>query len=277
MGRFAEGIEKGGSKAMSVKPGVIIGRESFIGRLSKNLGRSELSTSPPVRVEKGVPAFYADRQLTKQEMLDLFIQHWTTLTGKVLLVSEADAGPATSAYLRQVCEEHEVESVVRWEHEGLKQLGLDAHLVEHGIHVVPWKAEMEQYEAPIQGSHDEGGIASNWSQRSPLLQAAEQSRLGVVWADFALAETGSVVLCAQGGNGRSVSLLPEVLFAVFRADQLVRRMGDAFSAMTADERYSKVWPSSVNIITGPSRSADIENDLTIGIHGPGKVYAVIIE
>jgi L-lactate dehydrogenase complex protein LldG len=264
---------------MSVKPGIIVGRESFISRLSKNLGRSELVTTPPVRIEKGVPAFYADRHLTKQEMLDLFIQHWTTLTGKVLLVNEADAGPATSAYLRQVCAELEVESVVRWEHEGLMQLGLDAHLVEQGIRVVPWKAELDPNEASssTEGSIKDDEVASNWSQRSPLLKAAEQSRLGVVWADFALAETGSVVLCAQGGKGRSVSLLPEVLFVVFRADQLVRRMGEAFTAMAADERYSQNWPSSVNIITGPSRSADIENDLTIGIHGPGKVYAVIIE
>jgi L-lactate dehydrogenase complex protein LldG len=260
---------------MSVKPGIIVGRESFISRLSKNLGRSELAAAPPARVEKGVPAFYADRHLNKQEMLDLFIQHWTTLTGKVLLVSEENAGPATSAYLAQVCKELEVEGVVRWEHEGLIQLGIDAHLQEHGIRVVPWKAELEQNEAPL--STNEDSFASNWSQRSSLLQAAEQCRLGVVWADFALAETGSVVLCAQGGNGRSVSLLPEVLFAVFRADQLVRRMGDVFSAMAANDRYSNNWPSSVNIITGPSRSADIENDLTIGIHGPGKVYAVIIE
>jgi L-lactate dehydrogenase complex protein LldG len=261
---------------MSVKPGVIVGRESFISRLSKNLGRSGLATTPPARIEKGVPAFYADRQLNKQAMLELFIQHWTTLTGKVLLVSEEDAGPAASAYLRQVCEELEVKNVVRWEHEGLIALGLDAHLEEHGIHVVPWKPN-EELDLASQEEQVEAEAASNWSKRSSLLQAAEQCRLGVVWADFALAETGSVVLCAQGGNGRSVSLLPEVLFAVFHADQLVRRMGDAFSAMTVDERYSRVWPSSVNIITGPSRSADIENDLTIGIHGPGKVYAVIIE
>jgi L-lactate utilization protein LutC len=264
---------------MSVEPGVIVGRDSFINRLSKNLGRSELAAAPPTRNEKGVPAFYADRHLNKQEMLELFVQHWTTLTGKVLLVNEENAGPATSAYLQQVCEELEVESIVRWEHEGLIQLGLDAHLTEHGIHVVPWKQAEELTVEPLltESSSDEAGAASNWSQRSPLLQAAEQCRLGVVWADFALAETGTVVLCAQGGNGRSVSLLPEILFAVFRADQLVRRMGEAFSAMAEDERYSRVWPSSINMITGPSRSADIENDLTIGIHGPGKVYAVIIE
>src|ERR1700730_9422317 len=118
---------------MSVKPGDIDGRESFISRLSKNLGRSDLATTPPARIEKGAPAFYADRNLNKQEMLDLFIQHWTTLTGNVLLVREEDAGPATSASLLQVCKELEVDGVVRWEHEGLIQLGLDAHLEEHGI------------------------------------------------------------------------------------------------------------------------------------------------
>jgi L-lactate dehydrogenase complex protein LldG len=264
---------------MSVEPGAIVGRDSFISRLSKNLGRSELAAAPPAQIEKGVPDFYADRHLSKQEMLELFVQHWTTLTGKVLLVNEENAGPATSAYLQQVCEELNVEGIVRWEHKGLIQLGLDAHLAEHGIRVVPWKQDEDITDKPLLNdkSSDEAGVASNWSQRSPLLQAAEQCQLGVVWADFALAETGTVVLCAQGGNGRSVSLLPEVLFVVFRADQLVRRMGEAFSAMAIDQRYSQAWPSSINMITGPSRSADIENDLTIGIHGPGKVYAVIIE
>jgi L-lactate utilization protein LutC len=212
-------------------------------------------------------------------MLELFVHHWTTLTGKVMLVHEEDAGPATSAYLRQVCTEHDVQGVVRWEDEGLNKLISDAYLAEHGIHVVPWKQDSGELEGSVtkESNPSDEGAASNWSQRSALLQAAEQCRLGVVWADYALAETGTVVLCAQGGHGRSVSLLPEILFAVFRADQIVRRMGEAFSAMSEDERYAQALPSSINLITGPSRSADIENDLTIGIHGPGKVYAVIIE
>jgi L-lactate dehydrogenase complex protein LldG len=257
---------------MRVEPGVIVGRESFIQRLSKNLGRSELSTTPPNRTEKGVPAFYADRQLNKQEMIDLFIHHWTTLTGKVLLVNKEEAGPAAGAYLRQVCREFEVKNVVRWEHEGLIQLGLDALLAESGVRVIPWK--LDSNESTLDKDVETG---SKWSKRSTLLQAAEQCRIGVVWADYALAETGTLVLSAQGGHGRSVSLLPEILFAVFRADQLVRCMGEVFSRMSQDESYAKAWPSSINMITGPSRSADIENDLTIGIHGPGKVYAVIIE
>jgi L-lactate dehydrogenase complex protein LldG len=272
MGGFTEGTEERRRFAMSVEQGQIVGRESFIQRLSKNLGRTELSTIPPTRTEKGVPAFYADRQLSKQEMIDLFIHHWTTLTGKVLLVNEQEAGPAAGAYLKQVCDEFDVKNVVRWEHDGLIQLGLDAHLAESGIRVIPWKTDTNESKLT-----EDVDLDSNWSKRSTLLQAAEQCRIGVVWANFALAETGTVVLCAQGGHGRSVSLLPEILFVVFRADQLVRRMGEVFSKMTEDEGLIQAWPSSINMITGPSRSADIENDLTIGIHGPGKVYAVIIE
>jgi L-lactate dehydrogenase complex protein LldG len=257
---------------MSLEPGTIAGRDSFIRRLGDQLGRSNPLTEPPTRIEKGVPAFYADRQLSKEDMLKLFVHHWTTLTGKVLLVNEEDAGPAAGAYLQQICIDQSVDSIVRWEHEGLIKLGLDAHLEEHGIRVVPWK-EADAAESVSSGE----AKTSNWSKRSPLLQAAEQCRIGVVWPDYALAETGTVVLCARGGHGRSVSLLPEILVAVFRADQLVRRMGDAFSAMSKDKKYEQALPSSINLITGPSRSADIENDLTIGIHGPGKVYAVIIE
>jgi L-lactate utilization protein LutC len=257
----------------------IAGRDSFIGRLSHQLGRKNPLKDAPARVEKGVPAFYADRELSKQEMLKLFVHHWTGLTGKVLLVNEQDMGPATSAYLQQICAEQGIDSIVRWEHEGLVKLGMDRHLEAHGIRVIPWKEDdgAENHSTSSGEGTDKDGSVSNWSKRSPLLQTAEQCRIGVVWADYALAETGTVVLCAQGGHGRSVSLLPEILFVVFRADQLVRRMGEAFLAISKDERYANQFPSSINLITGPSRSADIENDLTIGIHGPGKVYAVIIE
>lgn len=92
-----------------------------------------------------------------------------------------------------------------------------------------------------------------------------------------MANTGTLVLQCSPQRGRSVSLLTSILFAVFRADQLVNRMGEAFAAITADKRHPLDYASSLNLITGPSRSADIENDLTIGIHGPGKVYAVIIK
>ncbi|SFL16876.1 Uncharacterised ACR, YkgG family COG1556 [Paenibacillus sp. 1_12] len=118
---------------------------------------------------------------------------------------------------------------------------------------------------------------SNWSQRSRLLQRTERCELGIIWPDYAVANTSTLVLQCSPEHGRSVSLLTDILFAVFRADQLVTRMGEAFKQVTNGKLDASQYASSLNLITGPSRSADIENDLTIGIHGPGKVYAVIIK
>ncbi|MDF2958812.1 MAG: lactate utilization protein [Paenibacillus sp.] len=127
---------------------------------------------------------------------------------------------------------------------------------------------------PLDGAPSSG---SNWAQRSELLQRTERCQMGIVWPDYAVANTSTLVLQCSPEHGRSVSLLTDILFAVFRADQLVTRMGEAFGSITAGKSDARQYPSSLNLITGPSRSADIENDLTIGIHGPGKVYAVIIK
>jgi L-lactate dehydrogenase complex protein LldG len=131
--------------------------------------------------------------------------------------------------------------------------------------------------AAAAAASDAAQSGSRWAQRSELLQRTERCQLGIVWPDFAVANTATLVLQCSPQQGRSVSLLTDILFAVIRADQLVTRMGEAFGHITDGKADATQYPSSLNLITGPSRSADIENDLTIGIHGPGKVYAVIIK
>lgn len=303
--------ESGQAQAQGQRAGVIHGRDAFIGQLAKQLGRQAPLTAPPVRTVTGVPEHYAAIRPDQQQKIELFTRSWTALTGKVWVVSAAEAAEAIPALVRQVCAELQIDRVTRWEHPDLQELPLDAALADAGIAVVPWRADGADHlhaphtvgtsassaaadasatadaSAPARTATDApptstgavplAATASRWSARSPLLQAAERSRLGVVWADYALANTGTLVLKAHGGRGRSVSLLPEALFAVFHADKLVTRMGEALERIR--EEYPDVvdLPSSINLITGPSRSADIENDLTIGIHGPGKVFAVIVQ
>ncbi|WP_243767149.1 LutC/YkgG family protein [Paenibacillus agricola] len=148
-------------------------------------------------------------------------------------------------------------------------------------HIDPSKLEATAAAGPVElppvHANDMMPAPTNWSQRSKLLQRTERCELGIIWPDYAVANTSTLVLQCSPENGRSVSLLTDILFAVFRADQLVTRMGEAFKHVTDGKLEAGQYPSSLNLITGPSRSADIENDLTIGIHGPGKVYAVIIK
>lgn len=252
--------------------GTIRGREAFIANVSSRLGRREVPAAAPAHPFRGAPEFYKQIKPSTEEKIELFARNWQDLTGKVLVVDEAEAADKIGAWLRDIAAELGVTHVSRWEHEGLTALGLDEALAASGIAVAPWR--------PVEEGDSEawpkaaGGV--NWAQRSELLKRTERCQLGIVWPDFAVANTSTLVLQCSQQRGRSVSLLTEILFAVFRADQLVYRMGEAFEQITRGKQLPAQYASSLNLITGPSRSADIENDLTIGIHGPGKVYAVII-
>jgi L-lactate dehydrogenase complex protein LldG len=273
--------------------GVMTGREVFIQNIASRLGRKQPLTVAPERHVQGVPEHYEAISLTQEEKIALFMENWTALSGKVLVVKQEEAGPAIQAYLQSVCGELGVSRAALWDHEPLAALGLEGALAQAGVALVPWR-EVAADAAGNLGVEAAGGAASasasasaaaeqphaaqsKWQLRSALLQAAERCQIGIVWPDYAIANTSTLTLLARGGKGRSVSLLPEILFAVFRADQLVTRMGEMFQRVREDHPDPLSLPSSLNMITGPSRSADIENDLTIGIHGPGKVYAVIIE
>lgn len=255
--------------------GTMEGRDAFMKRIANRLGRSEPLQMAPERPFVGVPEHYAAIRTTVRERIEQFDANWSALTGVVWTVRSEDAAEAIPVLARRICAEREITRVSRWDHPDLNAIGLDAALEQDGVSVLSWREDGvdEHY---LNGL-PEPEASSAWSKRSPLLRAAERSRLGIVWADYAVSNTGTLVLLARGGRGRSVSLLPDTLFAIIRADTLVTRMGEAFEAVRRDYPEAAAMPSSINLITGPSRSADIENDLTIGIHGPGKVYAVILE
>jgi L-lactate utilization protein LutC len=276
--RAQEGSEHRGQR------GTMHGREAFMQNIASRLGRPQPLATAPERREHGVPEHYEAISLTQAEKVDLFIQNWTALSGKVLVVKEEEAGPAISAYLQEVCRELGVSRATMWDHEPLAALGLEPGLAQVGVALVPWRELAADSDgklgadAPAAAAEQpQAAQTAKWAQRSALLQAAERCQIGIVWPDYAIANTSTLTLLARGGKGRSVSLLPEILFAVFRANQLVTRMGEMFQRVREDHPDPVTLPSSLNMITGPSRSADIENDLTIGIHGPGKVFAVIIE
>jgi len=100
-------------------------------------------------------------------------------------------------------------------------------------------------------------------------QAAAE--IGLTGCDAAIAETGSLVLLSGKGKSRAVSLLPTTHVAVVRRGDLYFSMGEFFRK--SGERLAE--SAGCTIITGPSRTADIELSLTLGVHGPGRVVVVI--
>jgi L-lactate utilization protein LutC len=94
--------------------------------------------------------------------------------------------------------------------------------------------------------------------------------LGVVGALYGIAATGTVVFHAGRARGRSASLLPPAIAVVLREDAIVADAGEIFRHMA--ERLPEGLPSQLVLCTGPSKSGDIELELTTGVHGPGRVF-----
>ena len=94
--------------------------------------------------------------------------------------------------------------------------------------------------------------------------------VGVSTALFGLADNGSVVLAAAPDEPRAASLLPWTHVTRLREDQILPGLAELFEAVRAE------LPSALAIVTGPSRSADIEQKLAVGVHGPGEVHVVLL-
>ncbi len=107
-------------------------------------------------------------------------------------------------------------------------------------------------------------------------RAAEGSDLvGITGAFCAIAETGTLLTLSGPGTPATNSLLPETHIAVVRAGRMVRSMEDAWKLLR-DERGVNFMPRAANFISGPSRTADIEQTLVLGAHGPYRVHIVLV-
>jgi len=99
--------------------------------------------------------------------------------------------------------------------------------------------------------------------------------VGITMAQAAIAETGTLVLEAETERHRLVSLLPPIHIAIVYSRDMVLTIGDALSQLRDNER--KQMSRAITFITGPSRTADIELTLTVGVHGPKELYVIVID
>jgi L-lactate utilization protein LutC len=94
--------------------------------------------------------------------------------------------------------------------------------------------------------------------------------VGITGVDHIVAETGTLVLASRPDQPRSASLLPPVHIAVAHRGQVVLDLFDLF------EHYSWELPACLSLITGPSKTGDIELKLVTGVHGPGQLHLVLV-
>jgi L-lactate dehydrogenase complex protein LldG len=107
------------------------------------------------------------------------------------------------------------------------------------------------------------------AEPAEIVAGRDEREVGVSRAAYGLADTGSVVLEAGPDEPRARSLLPPVHVAILDAERILPGLPELFRELGGE------LPSALAIVTGPSRSADIEQKLVIGVHGPGEVHIVI--
>ncbi len=165
-------------------------------------------------------------------------------------------------YVMGVARDLEARSVVRSSHAVLDTLGLDPAFAASTI-TLRLAAVHDESDGPLE------------AQRAAIRESAIEADLGITGVDYAIAETGSCVIVARKGVSRLASLTPPVHIAVVEVGQVLPSLDELFTLRRQRAMAEGLEPY-VNIITGPSRSADIEQTIVTGVHGPREVHMVIL-
>jgi L-lactate dehydrogenase complex protein LldG len=236
-------------------------RAEFLDRVRREMGKTRglfrgAAAPRPPRPREAAEA--VRRQLAERwpRALERFQAEFERLAGVFHRVSRLDEVPAV---LARVAAEKGAREVVGWD---VAALGWDlrAALAPHGLAVLP---------APP-GDDD--------ADRRRHREEAARAPLGVTGADWALAETGTLILLSGPGRPRSTSLLPDTHVAVFGPGALLETLEQVGLMLEAHHVDAAADAGgAINFITGPSRTADIELTLTRGVHGPKEIHAVFVD
>jgi L-lactate dehydrogenase complex protein LldG len=98
---------------------------------------------------------------------------------------------------------------------------------------------------------------------------------GITYCEFLIARLGSIMVSSRQISGRRLNVFPESHLVIARSSQIVPDIKDALKKM--QEKYPHHLPSLISVITGPSRTADIEKTLVMGAHGPKQLFLFLID
>jgi L-lactate dehydrogenase complex protein LldG len=188
------------------------------------------------------------QNLTRELHRNLKAQFIEELTNVNTNVAELENEENINKALLNLIKKKELKSFSIWESEFLKEINLKEDLKNAGLKLITAK--------------NKNKIAN--------------SDIGITEVDYAIADTGTLVLLTNKNQPRSVSLLPPIHLAIVRQENLVRNIKDLFIILKSKLQNVEDITSCMTFITGPSRTADIELNLTLGVHGPKELIVVIV-
>lgn len=244
--------------------------EDFFSNISRSLGRdsepvlipdaaTHLSLSAE-QVQRRAYLVAADIASRSDELMDIMERTAAEAAWNVLRTQS----PAEAAdYIRRAAQDVEARTMLRSTHSALDELDIESAMHGSGISL-----EVMALDDDVQGAVRE-------SQRDQLRRQVIAADIGITGVDYAIAETGSCVLLPRKGLSRVVSLAPPVHIAVVKSGQVLPSLDELFTLRRQDFLTGDIG-SYLNLISGPSRSADIEYQLVTGVHGPGEVHMILL-
>ncbi|OOH91786.1 lactate utilization protein C [Pasteurellaceae bacterium 15-036681] len=226
-------------------------RENFLNKLAERMGRPRQTVPEPMPelVNDHPTTRLTDR--TQEQLVKEFIDFSRVMMADVVEAKEADLATA----IIDICEKYGGASVIINNDQRLKDLGITQ---------------------AIQAKYEDSYVWDFNAEAKTNIDKAEKANLGVVYGEYGLAESGGIVLFSDKEFGRSVSLLPEKSIVVLRKSKVLPRVAQLAKVLHDKAQNGERMPSCVNIISGPSATADIELIKVVGVHGPvSKIYLVI--
>lgn len=227
-------------------------RELILGRIRSGLhdktGHGENMAGSPEAdsVEKRLSEVQERYNISSNDsMIETLLKELTNVNAEV---SRADSGDQVIEYLRGVVIRKDIRSFVAWDTEYLNTLNITNHLEAEGLTHIK--------------SSDKNEVAG--------------AGIGITGVDYAIADTGTLVLLSDGNKPRGASLLPPVHVAIVGESNIVSNISQLFNILKQRLDSGETVTTCMTFITGPSRTADIELNLTLGVHGPKELHVIII-
>ncbi len=225
-------------------------RENFLNKLAQRMGRPRQNVPEPIPVLENNHAITRLTNRPQPQLCQEFIDFARVMMADVVEAKEADLPQA----IIDICEKYGGASVIVNNDQRLKDFGITA---------------------AIQAKYEDSYVW-DFNQAETNFEKARTANIGVVYGEYGLAESGGIVLFSDKEFGRSVSLLPEKSVVVLRKSTVLPRVAQLAQILHEKAQRGERMPSCVNIISGPSATADIELIKVVGVHGPvNKIYLVI--
>lgn len=233
-------------------------RDEMLERVRKALGRP--NAGPPAAPVPSLDLSGVMPPLAPEDFLAKFEAEWEKVAGVAYRVSSPDE---LEAVLQKILGLAETQAVVLSGNPLLAELGLADRLTTLNKFVTCWT---------------DGPGAEGTNSLPNFTKASFAAGAGITGVDYVLAESGTLVLSSATEGVQIASLAPPIHIALYRRSQLVGSLDEVLSKLPiANTQGKPAAGRSVVFVTGTSRTADIEQILIRGVHGPREAHAILVE